>query len=684
MKKTLLAGLILAIGTLSASAQDYFCTSDEHNRAILQNDAKARQNRQELEDFTTQFQASNSAQRNSNTTIIIPVVFHILHQYGPENISDAQIHDEIGYLNRNYNKLNPDTNLVVADFIPIIANCGIEFRLAQLDPNGNCTNGIDRIVTPLTNTADDGSKLNSWPSDKYLNIWVAKSLANSGAAAYAYYPGTAPDGIDGIISRYDYIGGIGASIPSHANVITHEIGHYLNLSHVWGDTNSPGVACGDDHVNDTPITKGWTACALNAAICNPPIIENVQNYMEYSYCCHMFTEGQKLRMIATLNSFISDRNNLWSPSNLAATGLSGPPTVCAPDCDFYLDHKTVCENGTVHFYDLSALGAVSSYQWSFPGGVPSTSADSAPYVVYPSAGTYDATLTVTNATGTDTKTRTALVHVYNTNGVSLPYFEGFEDASTFPGNDGFILNEDNGITWSRVTSTHLSDSSCLRINNYLNPAGQIDEWVLPAFDFSNITTPINVTFSVANAQRNSSSTDKLQFFCSANCGTVWQLRWSKEGAGLSTAGISSVSFSPSPGPGSQWRQETANLNLLKLQPNVRLKFTNTSDRGNNTYIDDVNITGSFVNVDEAEDVQIGFAIYPNPTNSSSTIEFVLSKEQPVQLTIKDLLGKTIASVLNERLGAGYHTVSTPTLAKGIYMIDLVSGNKHHVRRLIVS
>jgi PKD repeat protein len=398
----------------------------------------------------------------------------------------------------------------------------------------------------------------------------------------------------------------------------------------------------------------------------------------------MFTEGQKLRMIAALNSSQSGRNNLSLASNLIATGVSGPPTICVPVCDFYLDHKSVCENGTVHFYELSNLAPATSYLWSFPGGVPSTSVDSAPYVVYPTAGVYDVTLTVTNGSGSDTKTRTGLVRVYNANGSSLPYFEGFEDVSTFPGNDGFILNEDNGITWARVTSTSLTDSSCLKINNYLNPAGQIDEWMLPAFDFTNITTPITITFSVANAQRNSSSTDKLQFFCSANCGTNWQLRWSEEGAALSTAGISASAFTPTQGPSSQWKQVTANLNILKLQPNVRLKFTNTSDRGNNTYIDDVNITGSFVNVDEAEDVQLGFAIYPNPTNASSTIEFVLSKEEQVSLSVKDILGKTISTLTNERMNQGYHTISTPVLPKGIYMIDLVSGARHHVRRLVVA
>ena len=191
---------------------------------------------------------------------------------------------------------------IVSVFKPIAADCEIEFRLANIDPNGNCTNGIERIPSILTYNADDNSKLDPWPSNQYLNVWVVSDLGNSGAAAYAYYPGTAPAGKDGVIAIHGYIGSIGTGSLGRSRVLTHEIGHCLNLAHVWGSTNNPGVACGDDGVNDTPITKGWTACNLNGSVCNPPAIENVQNYMEYSYCCNMFTEGQKTRMRAALNS----------------------------------------------------------------------------------------------------------------------------------------------------------------------------------------------------------------------------------------------------------------------------------------------------------------------------------------------------------------------------------------------
>ncbi|MGZ4117299.1 MAG: M43 family zinc metalloprotease, partial [Bacteroidia bacterium] len=232
---------------------------------------------------------------------IIPIVFHVLHVGGTENISDAQIIDEVRILNNDYNKLNADTSAVISTFKPVVANCGIQFRLAQKDPSGNCTNGIDRIYSTLTNSADDGSKLNDWPHNKYLNVWVVKTIGTAGVAGYAYLPGTTSSANDGVLILSTYIGSIGTGNPSTSRALTHEIGHFLNLNHTWGGTNNPGVACGDDAVTDTPITKGHTSCPLSDAVCTSGVIENVQNYMEYSYCSNMFTNGQKTRMRNALN-----------------------------------------------------------------------------------------------------------------------------------------------------------------------------------------------------------------------------------------------------------------------------------------------------------------------------------------------------------------------------------------------
>ena len=219
--------------------------------------------------------------------------------------------------------LNADLSTVVAAFTNLTGDAEMEFELAKLDPNGNCTNGIDRIVTPKTYKAGDGangsnaSKINMWPRDKYLNIYTVNNIA-SGAAGYTYLPGSVSASIDGIIILYNYVGSIAPSSVNTSRALGHEIGHWFNLPHVWGGTNQPGVACGDDGVSDTPVTKGWTTCNLTSNdVCNPGTEENVQNYMDYAYCYRMFTKGQCSRMRTSAQSTIAQRNNLWTTSNLS-------------------------------------------------------------------------------------------------------------------------------------------------------------------------------------------------------------------------------------------------------------------------------------------------------------------------------------------------------------------------------
>ncbi|MBP6401695.1 MAG: PKD domain-containing protein [Bacteroidia bacterium] len=688
MKKSLLALVLsLTIGWTASGQERKTCATNEVYQEAIRNHPEILIQQQELEQFTTRYAQEHKNQRlaGGGIAFIIPVVFHIIHNYGPENISDAQVIDAVRVMNLDYSKQNADTIDVIPDFANNIANAQIEFRLANIDPQGNCTNGIDRVVSALTMNGDDNAKLNPWPYQNYLNIWVINtfSASHSGAAAYAYYPGAAfPANKDGIISRYDYVGSIGASSPGNSRTLTHEAGHCLNLAHPWGSTNQPGVACGDDNVSDTPETQGWTSCNLSGSICNPPIIENVQNYMEYSYCDVMFTEGQKTRMHAALNSPTGSRNNLWTLPNLTATGTDGSPIqVCVPNTDFEADEVTICAGTVVNFNDLCWNGHATSWQWDFPGGTPSSSTDSIPAITYNTAGTYDVTLTATNSAGSSSYTRSTYIRVSGPPTDTIPFSESFEVATSFPGTDGFVVNPDNGTTWSRITTAASAGVASIRINNYTNSSGQVDQWVTSAFDFSNVTFPATMTFKVANAQRNSGTADELRVAGSSNCGKSWNYRYTKSGATLATAGIVSSSFTPNV---NQWRQESINLNPFTLKDNVRFMFENTSDRGNNTYVDEINITGTLVGVDEVEEIELGFALYPNPSAGNTTVQFLLKNNQNVQLNVIDLTGRLVTSLLNGDLNSGLYEYTIPVNTPGIYFVDLVSGGKRHVRKLVIS
>ena len=255
----------------------------------------------------------------------IPVVIHIIYNDSNSNISDLQVKSAIIAINEDFNAENSDFDNVVSSFSSVKSDLEISFTLAKLDPNGNYTSGITRTESDFTDNADENVKnLILWDTNMYLNIWVVENI-ESGAGAYAYYPGTAPNGAEGIVCRNNQFGTIGTSSSANfsSTTLTHEIGHYLNLAHTWGDSNDPGSASNcniDDGVSDTPNTEGTLyGCNLNQYTCGS--LDNIQNYMDYTDCTNMFTDGQRSRVHASLHSAIGGRVNLWQFENLLSTGV---------------------------------------------------------------------------------------------------------------------------------------------------------------------------------------------------------------------------------------------------------------------------------------------------------------------------------------------------------------------------
>lgn len=541
-----------------------------------------------LESYTQEFHKKEKSLR-SGTVYVIPVIFHILHDYGSENISDDQVYDAMRILNEDFRKQNADSAQTIAAFKSIAWDAEIEFRLAQKDPNGNCTNGIDRIWTMQTYVGDDDSKLNQWPRNKYLNIWVAKTLI-SGAAGYSYAPAstTFDSSIDGIMILHSYVGSIGTGYPGTDGALTHEVGHWINLRHPWGNTNNPGQACGDDLVNDTPETKGWTSCNLSGSVCNPPAVENVQNFMDYSYCETMFSKDQTTRMRAALTSATAGRNNLWTSSNLTATGIDVAPFLCS--ADFNTPNTTVCAGSPVQFFDASYNSTPSLWIWNFEGADSASSTIENPVVTYSTPGTYNVTLTAGNGTNTFTKTKNSYITVLPSPGKPALYSESFEIAS-FPNGDWMIVNQDNSAyKWDLKSGTAYTGTKCLKMNNYGNDTLQKDDLLSSTIDMSNLASA-TIKFRVAYCQRSTTTNDKLSLYVSTNCGQTWSPRFAKSGSALATTSIQTSAFTPS--SSAQWVEYSASLTSTFLTENFRMKFAFEPDGGNNLYLDDINITGTF-------------------------------------------------------------------------------------------
>lgn len=271
IKLIALITLIICFGSTYSFAQKSknWCSHAEAQQNLWREQPELMKDFEKLLQNSKSFDGKNASKRGK---YVIPIVFHIIHDNGSENIKDEQVINQVAILNNDFQKLNKDTSDVDEAFKGLIANCNFEFKLPTLDPFGKPTNGIQHIKSHLTNGADDYSKLNQWDRSKYLNIWVVKSIGN-GAAGYAYFPTS--EGIpsyrffaDGIIIKHNYIGSIGTSDENSSRALTHEIGHYLGLYHVWGPGNDPEVACGDDFISDTPETKGYRSCP-KPSISNP-------------------------------------------------------------------------------------------------------------------------------------------------------------------------------------------------------------------------------------------------------------------------------------------------------------------------------------------------------------------------------------------------------------------------------
>ncbi len=608
----------------------------------------------------------------SGVVYTIPVVVHVLHNYGAENISDAQIKDAISILTRDFRKQNADTTSVVTAFKNLIADCEVEFKLAQLDPNGNCTNGIDRIVTQLTYNADDNSKLNQWPRNKYLNIWTVASIG-SGAAAYTYYPSTvnANPAIDGIVILHDYFGSIGTGSVGTSRANTHEVGHWSNLQHCWGSTNNPGVSCGDDLVSDTPITMGWTSCNLSSNdVCNPGIEENVQNYMEYAYCDRMFTPGQKTRLRNALFSTTAERNNLWSSGNLTATGLAGAPQLCT--ADFSVSKRVACVGVPVTFTDLSWNAIPTTWQWDFDNNLTVDATTQNPSYTYSTPGTYSVTLTVSDGVSTKSVTKASYIIVLGNTATAVPnYLEGFENTG-FPYNDCYInLVTGSGPTWSRTTSAAYTGSASLTMNNYSSTSSYVEEAIFPSIDLS-FVTGLQMTFRVAYAQRSSTDVDKLRVLVSTTCGAAWSQKYSKAGGSLATTAMNASAFTPT--SASEWRQETVSISTSAGSSDFRFKFEFDGDggTGNNVYIDDINITTTNTGIEDELANEFGFNVTPNPFSENAIVSFSILQKHQVRLAVYDMLGREIIPAADNEMNAGaYEFPLDKTILKpGIYFVKL--------------
>ena len=328
------------------------CGTDEYNRRLLENKLQNGESFADYIERNLDFEFETSIDpKTKKATSVIPVVFHVVHSYGPENISKAQIEDQLRILNEDFQRLNSDKSKTRSFFTSRAANMGLEFKLARIAPDGSCTEGITRTYDPV-NTYEDFEDNNEevkdavkpWDRNKYLNIWVVTKIVSSSTTGtilgYAQFPGDNA-ATDGVVLIHDRVGTIGtANVGDAGRTLTHEIGHWLGLYHPF----QGGCSSQNDRVSDTPPVSspsyGCTASS-NPNTCsndNPNEIDNVENFMDYANgaCMNMFSTGQKTRVDGFLGSTSLGRATNISLATATATGINTTPS-CAPIADFWYD-----------------------------------------------------------------------------------------------------------------------------------------------------------------------------------------------------------------------------------------------------------------------------------------------------------------------------------------------------------
>lgn len=572
--------------------------------------------------------------------LTISVVVHVIHNGEPigqgQNISDAQVLEQIAILNEDYTSLNSQFYNTPSQWMGAAGFPNIQFCLANKKPDGSATNGIDRKQMTVTGTSWNNNNVNStikpairWDPNKYYNIYVLPipgTTALGGVVGYSNYPlpGQIGGNSDGVVIDYRWFGGPSFPVSGY-RPLTHETGHYLGLPHPFN-----GNSCSlDDGIGDTPNidapTRDYATLNCEESYPGGPMScgnEHMYvNYMDYvtENCYTSFTAGQANVMRAVLNGTSSSfgygsRNGLIqnaplqcsipatdagitrviSPINVTCTaGGQLTPTVSLRN------FGTANLTSTTIFYKIND-GATISNSWQgslFPGQ--NMDVNLAPF--NPMNGGYTLTVWTSLPNGqVDQRPSNDSIAVNRFTFIAAapPSFEDVEGESGFPTSEGILeLNVNDDLFAWAVTdeaSAFGEGGTSFMFDNYNdinleNPYGTLDALVTRHFNFSNISNAM-LKFDVAYAPYFEDEGDSLLVLVATNCSQNFnQLVFRKGGVELSTSPISSAEFTPT---SSEWRTEFVDLSAYDGASDVTIAIVNLSAFGNRLFIDNIGIGGN--------------------------------------------------------------------------------------------
>lgn len=679
------------------------CGTMQNLERLKKQDPKFEQKMANYELQIQEWIQKNSALKTATNTIVIPTVIHVVYKNATENISNALCNQIILALNQDYGRTNADTTQTPIVWKPIAANTGIQFCLAQRDPSGAPSTGIERRATTNPNFGtDDKVKfyatggLDAWDTQRFFNIWICD--LTPGLGGYGEFPTTTVSNTFGNVTDYAVVG-LGQW------VATHEGGHCFNLFHIWGDDN--GACSGSDLVSDTPnqANASPNTCptfpTTDACTTTTPGIM-FMNYMDYggNACKNLFTNGQSIRINAVLST---------PPYNALTTSNGCVPVILLSDDAG--SPKINKPNGLICSTSFSPVIQLRNWGTNTLTSVNiNYKIDNNPITTFSWTGSV-ASLTIINIT-LPTMTTTAGSHTFkcyttlpnmlidgnNMNdtsianfnvvpiGQALPFNYGFEPA-TFPPTGWSLFNPDASYTLARTTNAAKTGTASMWFNsiNY-TCNGCIDEITLPNLDLTTISSPA-LSFQVAyrllsNPVGSQTWSDTLRVLLSTDCGITWNQLYYKYSSNLTTI---SPPFSTTPFvPGAaDWRLETISLAPYSTFNNVLIKYKVSSDYENNMYIDDINITTNTSVGIKTNNILDGVSMYPNPSNGNVLITLPKNIEQ-AQVVVTNILGQTVIQHTLNNVSTSTHFVDLSNLTNGIYSLNIKTNTATYSNKIILN
>lgn len=636
------------------------------------------------------------------TPYTIPVVFHIVST-NPAAVTDAQILAQLSVLNEDFAGANADSIQIPDYFKPLAGKSGIRFCLAVRNPDGEPATGINRVTTtkssfsyqndPVKYAASGGA--DSWDTDLYLNIWICTLSDN--LLGYATFPEDGVPQAQGVVIDYRGLPGGAYVNYNGGKTLSHEVGHYFNLYHIWGDDD--GACTGSDYVTDTPNqADASTGCSSGIKTDNCTTSGNgimYQNYMDYSYdnCLVLFTAQQVTRMEAALLAY--------RPSLLASDGCKAVTSlaydarlvaITAPGqkiCSATVNPVvTLKNNGTETLTNLviyyGKTGAAPAlYNWT--GSLAQyASADVTLPSVMMGEGTSDLIIFTTNPNGhtdEDTGNDTLEKQVQYYDAIET-LEEGFE-TTTFPPLKWDVLNPDGGISWERTASASRTGTAAAMIRNYgYSAIGQTDDLRLPVLSVQEKDSAW-LSFDVAAATYTATSTtgnnwDTLQVLISQDCGNTYTSVYKKYGSTLVTrTQAAATEFYPT---ANEWRTDSVNLGAYIDKGNILVAFRNSTGYENNIFLDNIRLRTVVVNPNLKA---AGFLLTPNPVTGILQVQFY---PQPTDLQSLEIYSITGQKLMVTKIATGQasnlYTFDMSRFAPGVYMVKAVLGSRVVVKRVV--